>query len=188
MGDYDNDSPAPERELRAYRTNHFPRLSGEFQPDQDDPLMVLAGDDADSLRVVYEPYVVHWVPRIEAWAALGAQPQEVDALLSLKPGTMAKLMKIFPKIYEAWAYGYHVAKQELLDSAYRRALNGNTKLTTFLLSAIYGVREKKETEITNNITVTAEIGANGEIGKKITTDDINQAIDAEFVPLPPGKE
>jgi hypothetical protein len=182
------DDQESEERPRAYRSNDFPKLESRYVPDQADPLLVLAGDDAGSLRCIYEPYIQHWLPRVEAWASLGAQPAEVDALLGLKNGTMNKLMRIFPPLYSAWAYGFQIAKQQLLDSAFRRALKGDAKLTTFMLSAVYGVREKKEVDISQNITVTAEIGVNGEIGKKISVDDIQQAIDAEYIPLPPSAE
>ena len=170
----------------AYARNHFPKLDERYIPDQYDPFLALAGDDVTSLRVTYGPCIQHWLPRVEAWASLGAQPAEVDALLGLKTGTMNKLMRIFPPLFDAWRYGFQIAKQQLLDSAFRRALNGDSKLTTFMLSAVYGVREKRELDITNNITVTAEIGPNGEIGKKISIDDISSAIDAEYITLPPG--
>jgi hypothetical protein len=165
----------------SYRNNTFPALLPEERLDQDDPLIMLAGDDADSIKVIYQPYVEKWVPRVEAWAALGAQPQEVDALLSLKPGTMVKVMKLFPALYNAWAYGFQVAKQQLLDSAFRRALDGDVKLTQFMLQNVYGVKEKKEIDINQNITIVAEIGANGEVGKRIMVEDIRGAIDAEVV-------
>lgn len=178
MDDTENEHEVP----RAYRSNHFPNLSIEFSPNTDDPLLALAGEGELCLRAQYSHCIRHWLPRIEAWASLGAVPGDADALLKLKPGTMQRLMKEFPELHQAWNYGFQVSKQQLLDSAFRRALKGDSKLTTYLLSAVYGVREKKETEITSNITVHAQIGANGEIGKKITYDDINEAIDVDLLP------
>jgi hypothetical protein len=176
----DDDEAGENVPPRAYRENHFPPLGTELTVNEDDPFLALAGNDSSSLQAIYSPVVKHWLPRVEAWASLGATPPDADALLKLKPGTMQKLMKIFPELHRAWGYGFQVSKQQLLDSAFRRALNGDSKLTTFLLSSVYGVREKKETEINSNITVHSQIGSSGEIGKKITFDDINEAVDCDY--------
>lgn len=180
--------PLPPQDIGdLYPEYEAVRGDPRFGPDKDDPFLVLAGEDKNSMRTMFNEYVPHWLPRIEAWAAAGLAPQEMDSLLSLSPGTIKKISKSFPEIHAAISTGYAVSKHKLLRSAYQRAIKGDTKLTTFLLSALYGVSERKEVDISNNITITALVGENGEIGKTITTEDIREAsMDAEFELLPEG--
>jgi hypothetical protein len=131
--------------------------------------------------VVLAKEVESYLPQIEKWAASGVPLERMDALLGVKMGTLRSLAKTCTELFEAWERGHMKARVELTNSAYKRALAGDTKLTTFLLSAVFGVSERTQVDMTGDITVTVEIGQSGEIGKKVTASEISRIIDVEEV-------